>query len=99
MSSSKQLDLIDSEPPFTNRGVTVSIDWISVTFFTKGPHPVIHLLNTLMGYEIEDEMEWSDYFYHPGYGARGDTCACRCVVFCSTRGNESPDSGASSSCC
>lgn len=70
----KQLDLFipDSEesPPFTNRGVTVSIHWLSMTYFTNPAKAMTHFLNHFYGYGIEDEMEWSEFFQPSGHGAR-----------------------------
>lgn len=71
----KQLDLFipetDNPPPFTNRGVTVSIHWLSITFFSDIKTPMTHFLREFLGYEIEDEMEWSEHFFASNHGARG----------------------------
>jgi len=70
----KQLDLFipeESQPPFTNRGVTVSIHWLSLTFFTNPAKAMTHFLNEFLSYGIKDEYDWSEYFHPAGHGARG----------------------------
>lgn len=70
----KQLDLFipdDTLPPFTNRGVTVSIHWLSMTFFTNAAKAMTHFLNVFLGYDIQEEMDWSEFFHSSGHGARG----------------------------
>ena len=60
-----------TEPPFTNRGVTVCIHWLSITFFTNPAKAMVHFLNNFLDFEIEDEMEWSEEFFSLERGARG----------------------------
>jgi len=71
----KQLDLFIPEaedlPPFTNRGVTVSIHWLSITFFSDIKNPMTHLLREFFGYDIEDVFDWSEHFFATNHGARG----------------------------
>ena len=60
-----------AEPPSTNRGVTVGIHWLSLTYFINPAKAMTHFLNHFMGYTIENEMEWSNDFYSLDRGARG----------------------------
>lgn len=61
----------DCTPPSTNRGVTVSIHWLSITFFSDIKTPMTHFLRKFLWYQIEDEMEWSEHFFNTKRGARG----------------------------
>ena len=75
MKKPKQPDLFipepEGQPPSTNRGVTVSIHWLSITYFVNIVVAMTHFLKEFLGEEIEDELEWSEYFYASEHGARG----------------------------
>lgn len=61
----------EAQPPSTNRGVTVSIHWLSMTYFTNAAKAMTHFLREFLGYDIKDEMDWSEFFHPTGHGARG----------------------------
>lgn len=75
MNKPKQLDLFipesEGEPPSTNRGVTVSIHWLSLTFFSDIKTPMSHFLRKFLCYDFEDDMDWSEHFFNTKRGARG----------------------------
>ena len=60
----------DDLPPSSNRGVTVTVHWLSLTYFTNPAKAMAHFLQHFLGYSLENEMEWSEYFFAMGHGAR-----------------------------
>ncbi|MFH2114107.1 MAG: hypothetical protein ABIJ86_06350, partial [Spirochaetota bacterium] len=60
-----------AEPPSTNRGGTVTLHWLSITFFTNPATAMTHFLEEFLGMVIEDNMEWSEHFYNLNHGERG----------------------------
>lgn len=61
----------DALPPSTNRGVTITTHWLSLTFFTHAAKATSNLLTQFMDYTVDDELEWSSYFHCLNHGARG----------------------------
>ena len=49
-------------PPITNRGVTVTVDYLRITFHTNVRTVAELLLKEVYGYEIEEEDSWSEHF-------------------------------------
>jgi hypothetical protein len=50
--------------------LTVTVHWLSLTFFTNPAKAMAHFLQHFFGYEPENDMEWSDFFFAMGHGAR-----------------------------
>ncbi len=61
----------DALLPSTNRGVTMTIDYLSLTFHTNVSRIAFLAVSHLLGYEIPEASNWSDFFYKREGKARG----------------------------
>jgi|GEM_PF-5110678 DNA relaxase NicK len=61
----------DALPPSTNRGVTMTVDYLSITVHTNLKHLAEIVLDELLGYERSEDSKWDDYFFNLNRHARG----------------------------